>query len=269
MDSGFGLLPAAGWLRHLRPDLDLDLLTDPEGIPWGARPAEWIVGRVLDAARLAVDRGADAVVVPCNTASVTALGPLRAELEPERPVVGTVPAVKPAAASGTPFAIWATERTTASEYQRSLIDLYAAPGQAVAVSCPGLADAVEQARPAAVADAVELAAASTPASTTGVVLGCTHYPLVADVIAAALPPGTGLFDSSWAVARQTLRRLGLAEDPSAEPGEVAVFLSGDPGPLPAPARSYPVGAALAAGARVDAAVLPAPVRTAGELVPGA
>ena len=66
-------------------------------MPWGARPGEWIVDRVLSAARLAIARGADVVVVPCNTASVTALVPLRAELEPGRPVVGTVPAVKPAA----------------------------------------------------------------------------------------------------------------------------------------------------------------------------
>ena len=78
IDSGCGLLPTAGWLRHLRPDLALDLYLDPEGMPWGSKPSDWIVDRVVGTGRLAVARGADAIVVPCNTASVTAVVPLRA-----------------------------------------------------------------------------------------------------------------------------------------------------------------------------------------------
>jgi glutamate racemase len=259
IDSGLGMLPTAGWLRHLRPDAHLDLLMDPAGMPWGARPSEWIVGRVLSAARLAVARGADVVVVPCNTASVTALVPLRAELEPGRPVVGTVPAVKPAAACGEPFGIWATERTSASAYQADLVALFATPGQATAVPCPGLADAVEAAEPGAVAAAVGVGASRTPTDAHGIVLGCTHYPLVSDVIAAALP-GVRLYDSSRAVAGQALRRLGLEPTPDAEPAGVSVLLSGDEGDLPANARAYPIGNALASSGHLDAALLPPPVR---------
>ncbi|MEJ2869016.1 aspartate/glutamate racemase family protein [Actinomycetospora sp. OC33-EN08] len=259
IDSGLGMLPTAGWLRHLRPDAHLDLLMDPDGMPWGARPGEWIVERVLAAARLALTRGADAVVVPCNTASVNALVPLRAELEPARPVVGTVPAIKPAAASGAPFGVWATEATSASAYQADLVSLFAAPGQATPVPCPGLARAVETADPAAITAAVDAAAARTPEDVGGIVLGCTHYPMVSDEIAAALP-GVRLYDSAGAVAGQTLRRLGLDPAPGAEPAPVSVVLSGDEGPLPAPARTYPVGAALAAGGRIEAAVLPPAIR---------
>jgi glutamate racemase len=259
IDSGLGMLPTAGWLRHLRPDVHLDLLMDPAGMPWGARPGEWIVDRVLGAARLAIARGADAVVVPCNTASVTALVPLRAELEPARPVVGTVPAVKPAAASGDPFGIWATERTSASAYQADLVSLFATPGQATAVPCPGLADAVEVADAGAVAAAVGVGASRTPPDAHGIVLGCTHYPLVSDAIAAALP-GVRLYDSSRAVAGQALRRLGLDPVPGADPAGISVVLSGDEGDLPTTARAYPVGVALAAAGTVDAALLPPPVR---------
>jgi glutamate racemase len=256
------MLPTAGWLRQLRPDAHLDLLMDPAGMPWGPRPAEWIVERVLRAARLAVARGADVVVVPCNTASVTALVPLRAELEPGRPVVGTVPAVKPAAASGEPFGIWATEGTSASAYQADLVALFAAPGQATAVPCPGLAAAVEAAEPGAVAAAVGVGASRTPGGTHGIVLGCTHYPLVSDAIAAALP-GVRLYDSSRAVAGQALRRLGLEPAPAADPAGVSVLLSGDEGDMPDTALAYPVGAALAAAGPVDAALLPPPVRDDG------
>ncbi|MHC1561121.1 glutamate racemase [Actinomycetospora sp. C-140] len=256
LDSGCGLLPTAGWLRHLRPDLALDLYLDPAGMPWGAKASSWIVERVVGTGRLAVARGADAIVVPCNTASVTAVVPLRAAVEPERPVIATVPAVKPAGATGRPFAVWATERTTVSDYQRDLLAQFAAPGQAEPVACPGLATAVEHADPAAVRDAITLAAARTPARCRSVVLGCTHYPLVVEDILAALPPGTGLHDSSRAVAGQALRRLGVPEDPSAEPAEVRVHLGGDEGPLPASALAYPIGRALARGGRIDRHELP-------------
>jgi glutamate racemase len=261
IDSGLGMLPTAGWLRHLRPDAHLDLLMDPAGMPWGSRPGDWIVDRVLSAARLAVERGADAVVVPCNTASVNALVPLRAELEPHRPVVGTVPAIKPAAATGEPFGVWATEATSASDYQADLVTLFAAPGQATAVPCPGLARAVESADDRAIADAVAAGAARTPAGVRGVVLGCTHNPLVSDAIAAALP-GVRLFDSAGAVAGQTLRRLGLDPRPDATPAGVSVLLSGEEGPLPAAARAYPVGEALAVGGPIELALLPPAVREA-------
>ncbi|GLZ45532.1 glutamate racemase [Actinomycetospora sp. NBRC 106375] len=256
LDSGCGLLPTAGWLRHLRPDLALDLYLDPAGMPWGSKASSWIVERVVGTGRLAVARGADAIVVPCNTASVTAVVPLRAAVEPERPVIATVPAVKPAGATGRPFAVWATERTTVSDYQRDLLAQFAAPGQAEPVACPGLATAVEHADPDAVRDAIALAAARTPARCRSVVLGCTHYPLVVEDILAALPPGTGLHDSSRAVAGQALRRLGVPEDPSAAPAEVRVHLGGDEGPLPASALAYPIGRALARAGRIDRHELP-------------
>lgn len=256
LDSGCGLLPTAGWLRHLRPDLALDLYLDPEGMPWGSKASSWIVDRVLDTGRLAVERGADAIVVPCNTASVTAVVPLREALEPDRPVVATVPAVKPAGATGLPFAVWATERTTGSEYQADLLARFAAPGQAESVACPGLATAVEHADADAVREAVAYAAARTPARARSVVLGCTHYPLVVEEILAALPPGTGLHDSSRAVAGQALRRLGLPEDPTAGPAEVRVHLGGEEGALPPSALAYPIGRALARGGRISRAELP-------------
>ncbi|MFI6982665.1 glutamate racemase [Embleya sp. NPDC050154] len=249
IDSGMGLLPTAGWLRRLRPDLDLLLCTDPDHMPWGDRSEATITRRVLAAAELAAERGADGIVVPCNTATVTALDTLRARCEPAVPVVGTVPAIKPAAASGAPFAVWATVATTASAYQARLIEEFAAGRTVVRVACPGLAEAIDRADRPAVEAAIADAARRTPADCAGVVLGCTHYPLVTDRILAALPAGVGLYDSAEAVARQTLRRLGLTEDPDAVPGTIEVTLSGRPGTLPPNALAYPLGRALAEGSR--------------------
>lgn len=246
-----GMLPTAGWLRHLAPELDLLLVMDPDGMPWGAKTAEFVTERLLSGGRAATRLGARAVVVPCNTATVTAIDELRASLEPQVPVIGTVPAVKPAAAAGLPFAVWATERTTASEYQARLIAEFANGTEAHRVACPGLAEAVDRADTAAVARAITDAARRTPDACTSVVLGCTHYPLVADEITAHLPPGTVIHDSAEAVARQTLRRLGITPAPTAAPGTVRVLLSGREGTMPPAALAYPIGRDLAAGTRVD------------------
>ncbi|MDI2127537.1 glutamate racemase [Yinghuangia seranimata] len=260
VDSGLGMLPTAGWLRHLVPGSDLVLVMDPDGMPWGAKTGEFVTERLLAGGRLAAERGADAVVIPCNTATVTAVDELRAHLEPAIPVIGTVPAVKPAAAAGLPFAVWATERTTASDYQAGLIRRFADGVPAYRIACPGLAEAVDRGDTDAVDLAVADAAARTPADAAAVVLGCTHYPLVTDRIMSALPPGTVLHDSAEAVARQALRRLGLdaaapAPDAPATPGSVSVVLSGRDGTMPAAALTHPLGQALADAAHVPATLL--------------
>ena len=137
-------------------------------------------------------------------------GTVRA-LEPDRPVVGTVPAIKPAAAAGEPFAGWATEGTTASAYQADLVALFAAPGQATPVACPGLADAIEAADPDAIATAVAAAARHTPDDVAGVVLGCTHYPLLTGVISYVVGDTVTLVSSAEETAKDVYRVLADAD----------------------------------------------------------
>jgi glutamate racemase len=209
----------------------------------------------------------------CNTGSVHALDAMRAEFEPDIPVIGTVPAIKPAAAAYQKVAIWATVATTASAYQRRLIAEFAGLAHVTAVACPGLADAVDAGDRAATAAAVATAAARTPAGCEAVVLGCTEYELVAEQIRDAVP-GAVTFGSADAVAAQALRRIAaasriagngrgalppgttrdaateLASELAAEPatgraGAVHVLLSGRPSGLPQAALRYPEGRLLA------------------------
>lgn len=154
MDSGIGLLPTAAAVRRLRPDADLVLSSDPDSMPWGPRTPQDVTAHALAVARAAAEHRPDALIIACNTASVHALPALRAELEPTLPVIGTVPAIKPAAAGGGPVAIWATPATTGSPYQRGLIQEFASSAQVTEVPCPGLADAVENADEAAIDRAV-------------------------------------------------------------------------------------------------------------------
>ncbi|MEU3338176.1 glutamate racemase [Streptomyces sp. NPDC002144] len=251
MDSGIGLLAATAAVRRLRPDADLVLSLDPDGMPWGPRTPEDLTERALAVAEAAAAHRPEALIVGCNTATVHALPSLRARLEPELPVIGTVPAIKPAAAGGGPLAIWATPATTGSPYQRNLIDEFADGVTVTEVPCHGLAEAVEHADEAAIDAAVSAAAALTPEDVTTVVLGCTHYELVGERIRAAVQrpgnPPLVLHGSAGAVAAQALRRLGAQPLPDAPAtGTLTVLLSGREGALPTAALSYEEGRILQA-----------------------
>ncbi|MEV6781158.1 aspartate/glutamate racemase family protein [Streptomyces sp. NPDC051098] len=255
IDSGFGLLSTTGWLRHLAPELELLLLLDPDGAPWGSKSASFVTDRLLTAAQFAIERGARAIVVPCNTATVTAIDALRERCEPHVPVIGTVPAVKSAAAVGRNIAVWATIRTTSSRYQERLIADHANGRLVARVACPGLAEAIDHGDMAAATAAIADATERTPDSCDSVVLGCTHYPLVVPEILRSLPSGITLYDSAEAVARQTLRRLGRTSNSDNTMGSIDVVASGRPGSLPTGAHAYPVGRALAASERVPRDIL--------------
>ncbi len=279
INSGLGLLAPAAALHRMRPDADLILASDPDGMPWGPRTPEGIAERALLCARAAAQFGPDVLVMACNTGSVHALDPMRAEFEPGIPVIGTVPAIKPAAGAHQRVAIWATVATTASAYQCRLIADFAGSARVTPVACPGLADAVDAGDSDATDTAVAAAAALTPQDCQAIVLGCTEYELAAGRISLAVP-GAVTLGSAAAVAAQALRRVTaetayvLAPDGAARPygrpgpesspaqaprGTVRVLLSGRPAGLPPAALRYPEGRLLAplvlpAGARIpDAA----------------
>lgn len=211
LNSGLGLLATASELHKLRPDADLVLAMDPDGMPWGPRSPQEIAERSLTIARAAAEHAPDAMVMACNTATVHALDVLRAEFEPDIPIIGTVPAIKPAAAAAESVAIWATVATTASEYQRAAVAEYSKRVSVTPVPCPGLASAVDAGDADAIAVAIADAASRTPRHCSAIVLGCTEYELVADMIRAALP-GVRLFGSASAVAAQVLKRAASIAD---------------------------------------------------------
>jgi glutamate racemase len=245
IDSGLGVVPTAVELRQVVPSADLVLAMDPDRMPWGIQPEGEVIDRLHLAVSAALATGPlDAVVVACNTASVLGLQSLRDRLEPGIPVVGTVPAVKPAAALSSPFAVWATVGTTQSAYLERLVYEFSPSQDVTLVACNGLAEAIESADRAAIADATARAVTRTPARAAAVVLACTHYPLVASTIADVLPAGTQLLDSRAAVVRQAVRRVRKNGALEASAGRLEVLLSGHPGYLPPAATAFAMTQAL-------------------------
>ncbi|MEW2131818.1 aspartate/glutamate racemase family protein [Streptomyces sp. NPDC005435] len=256
MDAGIGLLPTAAAVRRLRPDAGLVLSSDPDGMPWGPRAPEDITARSLTIAEAAAAYRPHALIVACNTATLHALPALRARFEPGTPVIGTVPAVKPAAASGGPVAVWATPAASSSPQLHCLIRKFAQGVRVTTVPSPGLSDAVERADEAAVEGAIASAAERTPDDVRAVVLGCTHYELVADRVRAALQrpgePPLALHGPADAVAAQALRRIGVRSAPPVTArGTLTVLLNGREASLPSAVSAYAEGrtVAMVAGVR--------------------
>ncbi|MFB9775846.1 glutamate racemase [Brevibacterium otitidis] len=266
IDSGLGLVSYADALHHQYPEADLVLAMDPDWMPYGSLDPEVVAERALSSANALSPWEPDAIVVACNTASVHALERLREAYEPRTPIIGTVPAIKTAAATGEEFAVWATRATTRSAYQESLITEFAGDATVHQVPCYGLADAIDAADEQRIDETIAAAVAATPPAVSGIVLGCTHFGLVADRILQQRPGTSALFDSPHAVARQTLARLGLSPVPEAaqapgtsgtagtagarlRPSEgrvLATYMSGRRAGLPDTLDAYPAGVRLRA-----------------------
>ena len=212
-DSGVGGLSVLRALRRAEPRLPLAYLADSAHAPYGERDAAFIVERSLRIAERLIDEGACGLVVACNTATAVAVQALR-ERWPAFTIIGVEPGLKPAVAASRNgrIGVLATRGTLASaKFQR----LLAAQPDGVWIvphACPGLARLIEQGdlRSAALLDAVEEhCAALRDQAVDTVVLGCTHYAFVHDVIQSAMGTSVRIIDTAEAVARHALRRVAM------------------------------------------------------------
>lgn len=206
-DSGVGGLSVAAALRARLPKAALAYVCDNAMLPYGTKPDDWLVTRIADVCCAAVKAsGASALVVACNTASTLALRELRERLT--IPVIGTVPAIKPAVAasrSGT-FGLLATSATVNRPYTDALIREFAANCRVIRVAADGLVAQAERALAGEPLDLhvldAELAALWAEPALDTVVLGCTHFPLLAESLNACAPRPISWIDSGDAIARR-------------------------------------------------------------------
>lgn len=219
-DSGVGGLTVAGALHAALPGEHLLYLGDTARLPYGTKSAETVVRYALQAAEELVGRGIKALVVACNTASAAALPAMRARFA-HIPVIGVVEpgaaAAVAASASGR-ILVLATEGTVrGGAYQRAIRALRA-DAEVTALACQLFVALAEEGwTSGAVAEAAArsylaplFAAAATQPDT--LVLGCTHFPLLRAVIAAASGPRVRIVDSAAttaAVTQALLQSQGL------------------------------------------------------------
>lgn len=206
-DSGVGGLSVVSALRQRLPGGALAYVCDNAMLPYGVREDAWLAKRILEVCSAAVAAsGCSALVVACNTASTLALAELRAHLK--IPVIGTVPAIKPAAALSRTRSIGllATSATVARPYTLGLIEAFAADCRVTRVAADPLVQQVERWLAGEVPDRQVIRRSLAPLwvdpDLDVVVLGCTHFPLLRDWLAAQAPRDVAWVDSSDAIARR-------------------------------------------------------------------
>ena len=216
-DSGVGGLSIATCIHRQIPSARLSHLADNAGFPYGGQPEAVVVERTV---RLVLQQlqshPFDVVVVACNTASTVALPALRAAVDV--PVVGVVPAVKPAAAlsENRRIGLLATPATVRRPYLDQLVRDFAPDCVLERVGHPQLVTWIEDWARGRPLPEPALSVALQPfrdARVDTLVLGCTHYPLISDPLRRLLPAVRFWVDSGDAIARRTgalLEQAGFA-----------------------------------------------------------
>ncbi len=210
LDSGLGGLSVLAAMRELLPDAPVIYCADSAALPYGDKSEAEIAARVCGLlGRMAERYHPRLICIACNTASTIALGMVRDVLE--IPIVGTVPAIKPAAEmtkTGV-IGLLGTKATIRQAYVDNLEAEFAADKHLIRHAAPELVGAAEgklrgiAPDPAIFARAAQgLRSQQHGDSIDTVVLACTHFPLLDEELAEAFGPGVQFVHGAEGIARR-------------------------------------------------------------------
>lgn len=219
IDSGLGGLSVA---RALLKRSGMVYVADTAGFPYGARDQKWLVERSKALVSALKARHADTTyILACNTLSVLALAALRETFACS--FVGTVPAVKVAAehSRSRRFTLLATPNTAKGAYVNDLIAQFAKDCVVECYGAPRLAEYAEALMLGERVSEQTIAEEIAPCfhddangKTDTVILGCTHFPLIAERLQAAAPWQVAWIDPAHAIAKRALTFETLSDAPS-------------------------------------------------------
>jgi glutamate racemase len=234
-DSGVGGLTVLAEMRLLLPDAPVIYAADNAGLPYGAKTEAQVAARVAGLLGRMTERYRPRLVcIACNTASTIALGMVREVLEV--PIVGTVPAIKPAGAltQSDVIGLLGTQATIRQGYVDRLETEFAADKRLLRHGAPELVAAAEaKLRGEAIDPAVFARAAAGLRDQPGggeidtVVLACTHFPLVEAELAAAFGPGVRFVHGAQGIARR-IAHLTEGQDFARPAPDIALFTRSGP-----------------------------------------
>jgi glutamate racemase len=223
-DSGIGGLSVIKALTERLPHEDYIYLGDTARLPYGTKTKGTITRFSLQDAEFLLNKGVKMVVVACNSASAMALDALQESYDV--PIIGVIePGAQAAVAASITgvIGVIGTEATINSKcYHREILRLRQ-DAEVVAKPCPLFVPLVEEGwldDPVTYQVAERYLSSIKGSGVDVLILGCTHYPLLAPLIGHVMGPKTAIVDSASSVASAVLRMLndlGLAND-SASPG---------------------------------------------------
>ena len=210
-DSGIGGLSVLAEIRKLLPQKEYCYLFDNARLPYGELEEQVLIsGCVTLIEELAIRIDAAIVVVACNTASTLVLPALREKLS--IPIVGVVPAIKPAAlmSKSKRIGLLATPGTVRRHYTHKLISQFADGCHVELFGCSELVMMAEQKVATGILNIERLARILAPvvaADLDVLVLGCTHFPMIRNELQLVLGAGVTLLDSGEAIAKRVVALL--------------------------------------------------------------
>jgi glutamate racemase len=232
-DSGMGGLTVLHECLVTMRNEDFVYLGDTGRFPYGPRPLEEIRGFALEIGRFLEGQDVKMLVVACNSATSAALADLQAALSV--PVVGVIAPEAEAAVQATRnrrIGLLATEATVEAGRYAALLHSLDAGVHFHPVACPGLAELIESDTPYGAGTVEAVRAYTRPLKQAGVdtvILGCTHYPLIRQVLQRAFGRDVTLVFSAEETARkvaETLARKGIART-SERDGTCRFLTTGD------------------------------------------
>ncbi|WP_353143625.1 glutamate racemase [Acinetobacter pragensis] len=213
-DSGIGGLSVAQEIARHLPNEHIVYYADTAHVPYGPREDREIRELTAHAIEWLYRKGCKVAVVACNTASAFSLDYLRTHYGEDFPIIGLVPALKPAVLQSKTktVAVLATPATFRGQLIKEVVERFAAPAQVqvMPVTNLDLVPFVEAGAQMSAACLQTLQDVLQPAVDHGadfLVLGCTHYPFLKPAIQHIFGQKLTLIDSGLAVARQTARIL--------------------------------------------------------------
>ncbi|WP_114767909.1 glutamate racemase [Vibrio rhodolitus] len=228
-DSGVGGLSVYKEIVARLPQLDYYYLFDNAAYPYGELERQTLLERVeLLVSAMVEQHSIDIVVIACNTASTIVLPTLRAKLS--IPVVGVVPAIKPASSlANKAIGLIATPATVQREYTHDLIRDFSQNKPVEMLGLTRLVDIAEEKLRGQCVDLEEMATLLAPLADKidVAVLGCTHFPLIKEEIQQVLGEQVLLVDSGEAIARR-VQELLLIEKSEECRGRKEIYSSATP-----------------------------------------
>lgn len=231
LDSGVGGLSVMKEAIKVMPNENYIYFGDSNNAPYGTKSVDEVRDLTFKAVEFLLSKGVKGVVVACNTATSAAVADLR-KMYPELPLVGIEPALKPAVQlnRGGDILIMATPMTLREAKFNILLGKYKELASVIPVPCAGLMEFIE----AGVLDGPELEEYLSEKlksynNISSIVLGCTHYPFVKDLILKVVGNDVVIIDGGMGTSKEIKRRLeskGLLSDRK-EKGTIEIYNSKD------------------------------------------
>ena len=209
-DSGLGGLSIAQCIIQNLPNEKLIYVADNQFAPYGDKSSATIIERVNKLADWLIQQHVKAIVVACNTATVIAIDQLRSRVS--IPIIGVEPAIKPAAlqSKSQKIALLVTEATAENHRFLTLVDKHKIGVEVFIQPCPGLVVLIEKGQHNSARCRELLHCFLQPLLQSRIdtlVLGCTHYPFVRDLIQEIVCDHVTIMETAQPVTEQLVRQL--------------------------------------------------------------